>query len=275
MPRKSTHAADYQDAPSPVAVMAKEVPSHHRVSWHKHKRAQLIYAAQGVLTVNSREGTWVIPPQRGVWVPAGIEHETIAAGAVALRTVYVAPGKTKGLPIACCVVTVSPLLRELILRAASFPLGYEARGPEARVMQLILDEIRISWTLPLHLPIASHPRLASMCLAIMNEPKRGGTLEDWSKRVGMSSRTVARLFRRHTGMTYGNWCQQARLLSALRRLAAGQSVKRVALEVGYTSPSAFTSMFKRAFGTSPSNYFAEPSAGAKPNPIRAAARRFS
>ena len=91
----------------------------------------------------------------------------------------------------------------------------------------------------------------------------------------MSSRTVARLFRRHTGMTYGNWCQQARLLSALRRLAAGQAVKRVALEVGYTSPSAFTSMFKRAFGTSPSNYFAEPSAGAKPHPIRSPARRSS
>ena len=256
MPAKSTDPRDYQDTPRPVAVMARDVPDNHLTAWHSHKRAQLVFASSGVMVVKTRESTWVIPPQRSVWVPSRVEHETRTIGMVAMRTVYVAPGIARHVLRECTAINVSPLLRELILRGAEMPLAYNRTGSDGRVMQLILDEIRVSRMLPLHLPIPSHPHLAGMCARILRDLQAGDTLDQLAKKNGMSKRTAERLFLRETAMTFSRWRQQARLLTALTRLAARDSVKRAAFAAGYSTQSAFTSMFKRSFGTTPGRYFA-------------------
>ena len=258
MSAKSTNPNDYQDTPRPVSVMAKDNPDNYTTGWHRHKRAQLVFASSGVMVVKTRLGTWVIPPQRAVWVPGGVEHETRTIGSVAMRTVYVAPTAARNLPLECCVVNVSELLRALILRAAELPLAYERNGPDGRVMQMILDEIRLLKALPLHLPIPAHQRLGHLCSMILRNPQRADTLEDMATQVGMSKRTAERLFTRETRMTFIRWRQQARLLTALTHLAAGHSVKHAAFKAGYISQSAFTSMFKRAFSTTPHRYFNQP-----------------
>ena len=253
--RKSTNPDDYQDIPHPVAVLAKENPDAFTTTWHRHKRGQLIYASSGVVVVTTQQGSWVIPPQRAVWVPSGVEHKTHTVGRVAMRTAFIAAEAARHLPRNCCVINVSPLLRELILRAASLPLSYDEKGPEGRIMQLITDEIRVFRELPLHLPMPSDARLTTICSGISRNPQRNESLGAWARKVGTSRRTVARLFIQETGMTFSEWRQQARLHAALTRLAAGQSIKRVAYASGYSSHSAFTHMFKRTFGTTPSRYF--------------------
>ena len=257
MPERSTDPADYQDLPRPVAVMAKSFAHDHTTGWHSHKRGQLVFASAGVMVVKTNEGTWVIPPQRAVWVPGGVEHETRTIGAVEMRTVYVAPRATGALSRHCCVVNVSELLRALILRASALPLTYDRQGRDGRVMQMILDEIEISRTLPLHLPTPQHQRLAQLCSQIIAQPNSNQTLAALAKRAGMSKRTAERLFVRETGMTFSRWRQQARLLTALTELALGHSVKQVAFKSGYKSQSAFSSMFKATFGTTPRRYFAD------------------
>jgi AraC-like DNA-binding protein/mannose-6-phosphate isomerase-like protein (cupin superfamily) len=252
---RSTDPDDYQDVPRPVALLARDVGDHHTTSWHSHKRAQLVFATSGVMVVRTRQGAWVIPPQRAVWVPAGMEHETETIGQVAMRTVYVEAAAARRLARQCCAVNVSPLLRELILRAATLPVLYARRRPEARIMQMILDEIRESSMLPLHLPVPSHQRLANICNAILRDPRCHHTLAQLARHEGMSKRTAERLFAREVAMTFSRWRQQARLLAALTRLAAGKSVKQAAFESGYSSQSAFTSTFKRTFGTTPRQYF--------------------
>jgi AraC-like DNA-binding protein len=134
---------------------------------------------------------------------------------------------------------------------------YDENGPDGRVMQMILDEIRVSRMLPLHLPIPSNPHLASMCARILRDLQICHTLDQLARDEGMSKRTAERMFLRETAMTFTQWRQQARLLTALTRLAAGQSVKNAAFEAGYSTQSAFTSMFKRSFGTTPGKYFSE------------------
>ncbi len=161
------------------------------------------------------------------------------------------------LPATCSVISVSPLLRALILRAVELPLLYDEAGPDGRIMALILDEIRTLPALPLHLPWPVDQRLARLCAAIRDDPASGRSLGAWALTMGASSRTLARLFRRETGMSFGAWRQQVRLLEALGRLATGQPVTTVALDLGYQSPSAFTSMFRRALGCAPTRYFAE------------------
>lgn len=256
MSARSIDPGDYQDVARPLAAMAKDFPGGHEIAPHRHKRAQLIFAAHGVMAVKTTQGTWVVPPNRALWVPAETEHAIRMCGAVAMRTLYVRPGAGT-LPATCCVVAVSPLLRELILRAVELPVLYDENGAAGRIMALILDEIRALPVLPLHLPWPEDERLRRVCAAIRAAPAAEHTLEQWGAAAGASSRTLARLFRKETGMSFGAWRQQARLLEALRRLAIGEAVTNVALDLGYQSPSAFTSMFRRALGRAPTRYFVE------------------
>jgi AraC-like DNA-binding protein len=254
--RRSTNRDDYQSVPRPVAAMAKEFEAGHVITPHRHPRGQLVFAAVGIMTVTTPAGTWVVPPQRAVWVPPDIEHTIRMSGRVAMRTVYVDPTACRGFPKACCVVAVTSLLRELILAAVGLPVLYDVAGRDGRVMALILDEIRASPTLPLRLPLPGDSRLRRLAQELMKNPSDSRPLAAWARHVGASRRTLARRFRAETGLSFALWRQQARLLAALNRLAAGTPVTQVAFDTGYHSPRAFISMFRRTLGTTPHRYFA-------------------
>ncbi len=173
-----------------------------------------------------------------------------------MRSLYVRQDPALGLPADCGVVGVSPLLRELILAAAEAPQLYDVSGRDGQVMDLILNEIRSLPVEPLHLPEPTDSRLRQITAALRENPADTRTLEAWGRIAGASPRTLARLFPAETGMTFRHWQQQARLLAGLMRLAGGESVTSVALEVGYENPSAFISMFRRTLGVTPGRYFA-------------------
>jgi AraC-like DNA-binding protein len=256
MASRSTDRRDYETVPRPIGAMAKDFPDGFFIPPHAHPRHQLIHASTGVMRISTPQGAFVVPPHRAVWVPADVTHDVRMAGAVAMRTLYIARDAIESPPQECCVVAVSPLLHELVLRATTLPLLYDEHGAEGRVMALILDELRVLSVLPLNLPMPRETRLAKICRAILDDPASTLPLSGWGRRVGASSRTLARGFLRETGLSFGRWRQQARLLEALSRLAQGQSVTTIALDLGYESPSAFTSMFRRTLGRTPSTYFA-------------------
>lgn len=247
--------AALQRVPRPVVAYARDFPDGHRIPRDRHPRGQLIHAVSGVMTVTTPHGTWVVPPQRALWVPPEVDHESRMYGAVAMRTLYVAPRAARAMPDRCCVVAVPPLLRELILAATRMPHEYDERGRDGRVMRLVLDELAASPAEPLHLPQPRDKRLRRICDALVRDPGDAASLGEWAARVGASARTLARAFARETGMGFATWRQQARLAAALQRLAAGAPVTAVALDLGYASPSAFTAMFRRALGRRPSDYF--------------------
>jgi AraC-like DNA-binding protein len=254
-PDNAIPSAPYDGVPRPVVARASDYPAGFRVAPHRHDRAQLVFASAGVMAVTTAAGTWVVPPQRAVWVPAATGHEIRMHGGVSLRTLYVAPGA--GLPETCRVITVSPLLRELILRAMEVPACYDETGPEGRVMALILDELRLSAAAPLYLPRPSDRRLLRVTEALLEDPGDRRPLTAWAKQAGASPRTLARLFAKETGLGFRAWRQQARLLQALVGLAQGRPVTVLALDLGYDSPSAFIAAFKRAFGVTPARYFSD------------------
>ncbi|MBN9248292.1 MAG: helix-turn-helix transcriptional regulator, partial [Hyphomicrobium sp.] len=159
------------------------------------------------------------------------------------------------LPRGNCVIAVSPLLRELIVAAVKVPVDYESGSRDACLMQLLLYELRELDVLPLHLPMPDDTRLRTICEALLLSPDDISTAGDWADRFGVTSKTVHRLFLKETGLTFGQWRQQARLLSALERLARGDKIIDVAVDSGYASQSAFTAMFRRHFGTTPSAFY--------------------
>jgi AraC-like DNA-binding protein len=247
--------AEIEDVPRPIVARASEYPSGFCIPPHRHQRAQLVFASTGVMTVTTEKGFWVVPPQRAVWVPAAMEHHIRTTGQVSMRSLYILPDRVSGLPEDCCVVSVSPLLRELILYAVTLPRLYAPGSPAERIMMVILDQLRALPASPLHLPVPNDSRLQAIAQALIENPADSRTVEEWGRTVGASDRTLARLFQSETGMTFRHWRQQVRLLEALRRLATKEPVTNVALQLGYDSPSAFIAMFKRSFGMTPGRYF--------------------
>jgi AraC-like DNA-binding protein len=254
---RSKRGIDYQDIPRPIGALADEYPDGFVDPPHRHARAQLVYSTTGVMTVITDQASFVVPPQRAVWIPAGVEHEVHCRGMVACRTLYVVPDAAPGLPTSCRVIEVSDLLRALIVEATQLPIEYNVDGRDGRVMALILDDIIASQTAPLRVPMPSDKRLISICIAILRDPAQSDSLDEWADIAGMGRRTFTRCFRKETGMSFALWRQNVRLMEALSRLAAGDTVTRVALDVGYSSPSAFAAMFRRAFGIPPTHYLSE------------------
>ncbi len=241
-----------------VLARPRECPADHIIDWHAHERAQLLYAVHGVMRVTTGIGVWVVPPQRAVWIPPGISHHVQAQGTpLSMRSLYIRPDALAGLPEVCCVVTVSPLMRELIIEAMDIVDDPAPDSADERLIRVLLDRIEGLPVAPLHLPMTTDRRARRITDTLLDDPSDNRTLQEWSGELGASERTLARIFTRDTGMTFGQWRQQVRLLAALTRLAQGDSVTDVAFDLGYASQSAFIAMFRRTLGRTPGRYFSE------------------
>ena len=245
---------DVEDTPRPVVAIANDYPPHHELEWHRHRRGQLLYAARGVVVVSTPNGAWVAPPERAVWTPPGVEHAVKMVGSVSTRGILIEPGGCPGFGEASRVIEVSPLLRHLLLAACELPREYDRQGRDGQVIDLLLVELSRAPIVPLAAPFPQSPGLAAKCRAFLEAPSPHDTIDRWADDLGMGRRAFTRAFRRETGMSFAEWRQQACVLVALPRLAAGDQVTAIALDLGYESPAAFATMFKRLLGVAPSKY---------------------
>jgi len=222
---------------------------------HTHDAAQLLYAVSGVMAVTTAAGNFVVPPLRAVWIPANVVHSVAMQSDVSIRTLLIHAAVARQLLNSVQVVSISPFMRELILQAFLEPARRRLAGRREWIVRLILDELTVIPAVPLHLPRPRDRRLRRVADALLADPADARTLADWSLTVGASRRTLMRGFQRETGLGFEKWRQQVRLQAALARLARGEPVTTVALDVGYATPGAFATMFRRALGRAPSRYF--------------------
>lgn len=242
------------DPALPVIPLAMQVKQAGCAATHAHPRGQLTYASSGVIRVECGRDVWVVPPAQAVWVPPGIEHQVYFPGDVTLRTLFTDPSVSAGLPVRCTVVKVSPLLCELILKAVQLEDRYTPDSAGYRLMMVILDELRQAEPTALDLPMGQDERLQRIMETLLNKPGANQTLDDLARMAGTSARTLARLFIRETGLTFGAWRKRLLLQEAIERLGKGQPVTRVAFELGYQSLSAFIDMFRQSLGAPPAQY---------------------
>ena len=239
-----------------VATLAYDFASEHVIPQHFHPEDQLIFGSRGVMTVRTKQGIWVVPPLRAVWIPAGTPHSVAILGPVSMRTLYFAPGLVKTATTKCFVMNVSPLLRELILHACKFPKLKKREPAHRRVIEMILDQLEAIHSIPLQLPHPLDPRAMRIVQALLAEPGTQKTLAALCADCGASKRTIERLFIAETKMTFSQWRRQLRLLHAMQLLASGEKVTGAAWDAGYRSTSAFIVMFRRQLGQTPTRYFA-------------------
>ncbi|MFD9888057.1 AraC family transcriptional regulator [Amycolatopsis sp. NPDC059027] len=244
---------EVDDIDRAVLAIRTDYAPDHVVAWHRHRRAQFLYSANGLMRAETAESGWVVPAHRAVLIPPGTEHQvTMMSGGT--RSLYIEPAAVPWFPRRCQVVDVSPLLRELVLAAVDIAPRYPRRGRDATLVSLLLHELSGLAPLPLDLPLPRDEGLRTLCESFAKAPDVHDPPARWAARLHVSERTLNRLFHAETGMSFTRWRQRACVLHALPLLADGLPVADIATAMGYESPAAFTTMFVRLLGASPREY---------------------
>lgn len=242
------------EAKGALLPFQSDYPGGYRVPDHQHRRSQFMQALSGVLLVVTPYGRWIVPPGHAMWVPGGVEHSVQMLGDVTMRSVYVEPASAPGLPETLTVFGVTALMEHLLLEALKLRDDRQVEGRDGYLVGLLLHEIANLPVRPLDLPMPADRRLLALCLEFVAQPSSRLVIDAWAKRAGMSRRNFTRSFLREIGVSLSAWRQQAILFAALPRLADGEAITSVALDLGYDSVPAFTTMFKRMLGASPRAY---------------------
>ncbi len=244
-----------EDVARPLLALGSDYKDGHSIPLHRHRRHQLLFGAAGTVIVTTRGGSWMIPPQQGIWIPAGTDHAVRMLGDVHMHSLYLEPEAISDMPADCQVMGIPAFMRGLMREALDLPAEYDQGSRGGALIELLLHELRRLPALPLGLPMpAGHPALLARCQAFLAAPTPHATIDEWAALLSLSRRAFTRLFRQETGQSFAAWRQHACLHAALPRLAAGEPVTRVALDLGYDNPAAFTSMFKRCLGVPPRHY---------------------
>jgi len=201
------------------------------------------------MTAQAGRWSWMVPPGRAVLIPAGCRHTIRMWGDVAMRSLIFPPSRL--VLDECRVLSVTPLLRELVLRVIELGALDVRVAAELRLLEVLLDEIAQAEIAPLALPLPLDRRALAVAHHVLKEPAEEESLDKLARRFGAGRRTLERLFRSETGISFGLWRQKVRMLESIRLLAEGRSVTEAALDTGYSSVSAFIASFKVTFGVTP------------------------
>jgi AraC-like DNA-binding protein len=244
------------EARAPMVGVSSHWPSRSEKAQHTHFRHQLMYSQKGVIHVSTPTGIWILPPTRSIWISGGTPHALVVKRPVELITLWVdrdAPGAPHW--TGCNVVSVSPLIRELLIVCSKQPWDYPLASRSARLAQVLLEQLEVHEQAPLVLPELTDPRAQRIAAMLRSDPADRRPLAALAAAAGASHRTIERLFASETGMSFGRWRVRQRMIIALEQLAHGESVSNVAHAVGYETPSSFIATFRASFGTTPTAYF--------------------
>lgn len=212
---------------------------------------RLVYAAEGVMRVKIGDRLWIVPPARAVWVPPRATHEISAHGAVATLTLYLSPRLSARLEHELHGIDVGPLLREIILHVVAIGSLDGAQASQRRVLAVLLDQLRATDRLPLSIKLPSDRRARLVAERLQRDPADPAGLDGFARGAGASTRTLQRLFRDETGLRFSEWRQRLRMLYAIARLGAGDSVASAGERAGYATTSAFIAAFRKQLGSTP------------------------
>src|SRR4051812_16478231 len=245
--RKPLYRAFLDSTARPVVAQAATRVD-ETIPLHRHRRGQLLHAITGIMRVETENSVWIVPPARALWVPPDLAHITSMKGRVEVRTLYIDSEHCGNLPKHAAIVEVSRLLRELILAALEEPPDYADDSRGGIIARLILTELGRLRHQSLTVPMPRDPRALRVARPLLDNCTIDLALDGWAERAGASRRTLARLFRGETGMSFVEWRARLRTVDGMARIANGASVAEAAASVGYASPSAFSAMVRRSLG---------------------------
>ncbi|CAD5250905.1 helix-turn-helix transcriptional regulator [Halomonas sp. ATBC28] len=239
------------DPARPVLTHARSMQAETGVLPHAHPRGQLLWAKQGVLRVTSEQAVWVVPSTHGVWIPGNCNHQVSCETLVETRNLYIDPTyPVRDQDTQVVMVAMTALMREIVLRLNDSP-KCSGDASTARLGLVAIDELNSLSAADLSLPAGTDPRLRRIISHMVSHPDTRHILGELASLAGASVRTLERLFKSETGLTFRQWRTRFKLMNALEALDRGESSTAVAYTVGYKSTSSFVAAFKAEFGYTP------------------------
>ena len=242
------------DSDKPVLPYWKQVTNAMCSAPHCHPRGQFIFSVRGITRVVTDDGIFLIPPSQAFWCPPNVTHELVFSGAVDIANLFIDPAWVYSLPLHPQIFNVSALVNYLVKRSMQMGCDYKPNGKEYRLMLVLLDEISVLDKSLLALPWSNRDKLNAILCLLVKEPCNIDTIDQWAESIHVSPRTLARMFQKELGMTFTEWRMRIRLFYAIEQLHAGKSVTYIALELGYSTPSAFIVAFRKIMDKSPLEY---------------------
>lgn len=245
---------EHDTLPQPaVALMLEAQRNDSESAVHKHRKGQLVVARRGGIVCTVEDGVWMVPSGFGVWIPGGVAHSNRVTANGQVCFLFVEPGAAS-MPQRCCTLALSSLILELILHLSGQRQDYPAASATARLAGVLLEQLELAPAEQLYLPLPASHQLRAIARALAKDPSNRATVADWARQVAMSERSLARLIKGETGLSFGQWRKQWQIIVALQSLAEGESVQRTAEALGYESVSSFIAMFRKTLGSPPARY---------------------
>jgi AraC-like DNA-binding protein len=238
----------------PIAVLHRDIPALAGINKYQHNQVQCIFVHTGVLAIITEKGRYFVPPQQTIIIPADLLHEMLAKTAVKISVFYFSDAEADELPVTPEVITVDHLLSALIIESINIPSDYVWESPDGRILRLIRDKLIQADELDTFLPYPKDRRLTNITERLLKHPSLKSDLKFWGKFVNASPRTLSRVFKKETNITYSEWRQRLNIQIAIKHLSLGDSINSIAELLGYESSSAFIYMFKKQMGVSPSQF---------------------
>ena len=254
MRRKLICVPEFEQLPAPVYFRYAEFDADSHSTPHLHRWGSLGYVASGVMRFEVAGRRFMSPPQYAVWVPPNTEHSSYNSHAIVYRSVYLDTVHCQHLPREPVTLAISDILKSILSDFARRDIHIPQSEADIRLAQVLVDQLRQAPVHQCYLPYASHPGLQLVLEAMQGQPGDNRPLGQWAEQVHVSERTLARLFVRELGMSFGEWRQRLRFLAAIEALESSRSVQDVGFDLGYSTSSAFIAMFQRQAGCTPEQY---------------------
>lgn len=220
---------------------------------HQHHKCQLVLALNGYVKCKIADAIWIVPPNCAVWIPSQVPHSNQVSKNANVCMLFVDPA-IEGMPASSCTLSVTPLLRELIAHLTEVEQNYLKHSATDKLVDVLIEQLRSMPTEHFDFPLPAEPRLKAIANRLLSAPEDRRTVGQWASEFAMSERTLSRLVKNEIGLTFGRWRGQLHIVLALQKLSTGDSVQRIADELGYESVSAFITFFKKTLGKSPKQY---------------------
>ncbi|NLU03036.1 AraC family transcriptional regulator [Pseudomonas lundensis] len=246
---------EFDQLPAPVYFRYAEIDAHSHACPHRHAWGSLDYVAHGVMRFEVDGQRFMSPPQYALWIPPNTEHSAYNAQAIVYRSVYLDAAHCQHLPPRPVTLAISDILKAILSDFARRDVNIPEGEADQRLAQVLVDQLSQAAVHRCFLPYANHPGLQGVLAALQRQPGDNRPLGQWAEQAHVSERTLARLFARELGMSFGEWRQRLRFLAAIEALeSSSRSVQDIGFDMGYSTASAFIAMFQRLACCTPEQY---------------------
>jgi len=247
---------NFEDMPQAIIAKIEHTCASHEIPLHTHPKGQLILALHGYVTCEVSAKMWMVPTHSAIWIPANKVHSNRASDNAQLCHLFIDNTMFK-MPLNTCTLAITPLVKELMCELAGRDQHYDLSSNTARLAQVLLDQLIEMPIQHLDVALSKHVVIQAMSQQLISQPSDRKTLPQWAEQFALTERTLARLIKKETGMTFGKWRTQIHIITSLQALSDKHSVQHVSELLGYESVSAFITMFKKVMKKTPMKYMSE------------------